>query len=547
MRFYPRTPSSRGGSLFAGLVTAALMSTGCTGLLSDPSGGDGPDVETLSRIGETGARRLTAAEYEATIRDILGVTDAGTELSLPVDRRTPFDNDYTLQSASQALIEGAEFLAGNVADEVTSDAAKREAAVGCLPTGASDPTCFEHFLRTFGRRALRHTLSDAEVTRFMSLQNDGVTAGDFWVGVNSALRMFLQHPRFLYRIEVGKAVEGEAGVFALDQNEIASRLSFFVLGSTPPDWLLDEADASQLGTDDGVRAAAQKLLDDARARDHVARFHALWLGWEATASADAQTGTNALLDKVLFDNQGVWQDLLRSDQTYVNADLAATYGITGAPADGFGWVPWGASGRQGLLSEAAFLSLGTKFGDSSPTQRGLLVRTRLFCQTILPPPPGVNIDMPPDGPDPNACKRQRYDMSTRDGCSGCHLQMDPIGFGLESFDATGAYRANEPGRPDCPIDGQGALDGVGSFSGPKELSDLVIQAGGLDACIVTQAYRFAMGRYQLDDPDFAFIEKLTASVSPNGDLPFEKVLLDMLSEPSFRFRREEPDPAIEGK
>jgi hypothetical protein len=511
---------------------------GCNGTIGDTKGGSGPDTETLSMIGVSGARRLTAAEYAATVKDLVGETDANAVLLLPVDRRMPFDNDFQAQTASQALIEGAELIAGNVADKLDTDPPRRDGVVGCVPTGATDPVCFEHFVRTFGRRALRHKLDDAEVARFMALQDPS----DFYVGVNSAVRAFLQHPEFLYRLEIGKPVDGKPGVHALTDGEIATRLSYFLIGSTPPDWLLDGVDAGELATNDGVRAAAARLLSDERARAHVQRFHALWLGWEATASADAQTETGALLDKVLFDDQGVWQDLLRSDQTYVNAPLAQIYGLPPPSGSGFSWVPWGATGRQGILSEGAFLSLGTKFSDTSPTQRGLLVRTRLFCQTMQKPPPGVNVDMPPAGADPNACKAQRYDMSTREGCKGCHAQMDPIGFGLEGYDATGAFRTTQPNRPDCPIDGQGNLEGVGTFSGPKELSELLIASGGLNECVVTELYRFAMGRYDLDAQDGALIAKITQGAEQGGDLLFEKVMLDFLSTDAFRYRRDEPDP-----
>ncbi len=524
----------------SGALCALSLAIACTGNISDPPNGSGPNVETLSMIGVSGARRLTAAEYDATVRDLFGEPDPQSVLSLPVDRRMPFDNDFTVQTASQALIEGAELLSGNLADKLDASKTRRDLVVGCVPAGATDPVCFEHFIRTFGRRALRHKLADDEVKRFMALQDPT----DFYTGVNSAMRAFLQHPEFLYRIEIGAPVAGQDGVFKLSDSEIATRLSYFVIGSTPPDWLLDATEAGDLSTDDGVRAAAQKLMNDDRARAHVSRFHALWLGWEATAGADAQTETNALLDKVLFDQAGVWQDLLRSDQTYVNAKLAQTYGMTPVTDAGFSWQPWGDTGRQGLLSEGAFLSLGTKFADTSPTQRGLLVRTRLFCQTIPKPPPGVNIDMPPAGPDPNACKAQRYDMSTREGCKGCHSQMDPIGFGLEQYDASGAFRTEQPNRPDCPIDGQGNLEGIGSFKGPKALSDLLVEGGGLNQCIVTQLYRFAMGRYDLDTPDFALIAKLTEGANQGSDLLFEKVLLDFLSAPAFRFRREEPNPGM---
>lgn len=125
---------------------------------------------------------------------------------------------------------------------------------------------------------------------------------------------------------------------------------------------------------------------------------------------------------------------------------------------------------------------------------------------------------------------------------GCHKQMDPIGFGLENYDSAGRFREFQKDRPDCPISGEGALEGIGAFNGPKELSDLLIQQPDLSECVVTQLYRFAMGRYELDKADLAFIEHLTAGSAPSGEIAVVDALLDFVSSPEFRMRREEPAP-----
>lgn len=526
-----------------GLIALATPTISCVGSIGDPdkgSGNNGP-AGSEQRVGVMGARRLTAIEYNRTVRDLLGEEDAKAELTLPADRRTPFDNDIALQTASQALIAGAEVLAADIAGKVVLDPTRRAQVVGCEPSGPSDSACFEQFIRSFGRRAFRRPLAEAEVARFVTLLAHGEAEGDFWVSVDSAIRAFLQHPSFLYRVELGTPVPDAIGTFALSNHELATRLSYFLVGSTPPDWLLDAADEGTLTTDEGARSAAEALLDSEDARKAVARFHALWIGWEATANPSMQIQTNALLDRVIFDEQGSFQDLLRADQTYIDTALAEVYGLA-PPASGFEWVSWGDTGRQGLLSEGAFLSLGAKFDDTSPTQRGLLIRTRLFCHVISPPPAGVDIDQPPMGTDANACKIDRYDMSKREGCKGCHGQMDPIGFGLESYDSTGRYREYQKDRPDCPIPGDGTLEGIGSFNGPKELSDMLIQQDDLSQCVVTHLYRFAMGRYKLDAADLAFIEKVTQESTPDGEIAVRDALLNFVSSPEFRLRREEPAP-----
>ena len=528
-------------------VVALLCCVGCSGTIGGDGVGDGPTAATLSEIGESGLRRLTAKEYDASIFDLVGV-DVDSETALPEDLRFPFDNDFTHQLASEALISAADSLAGQVAEAVVADTSLRAAIVPCTPSGADDTTCYRSFVESFGRRAFRRPLVAGEVDRFMSFMDHASQAGDFWTAIDSALRAFLQHPAFLYRVELGSAVAGQEGVFRLSDYELATRISYTLIGSTPPVWLLDLAGEAGLSDAEGVRAAVAQMLLSDQAKERVSRFHSMWLSYERLPhapdlAADLKLETDALLQRVIFDERGAWVDLLRSDETYLTTDLAAHYGLP-APTQGQGWVRYGDSGRQGLLSQGSFLSAVAKFDDTSPVQRGLLIRTRLFCQTLNPPPPelNVNVDEPPEGPDPNACKTERYNMWQLDACKSCHAMLEPVGFGLENYDTAGRYRDHETDRPECAISGEGALEGVGSFSGPSELANLMIDAGGVDECVATMMYRFTMGRFELGDHDHTMLERLVPAAQRSGELSFYDLVVELLSSDGFRYRREEVAP-----
>jgi hypothetical protein len=507
----------------------------------DDDGGAPIDPETADRVPESGLRRLTAAEYDATVRDLLGI-DVVAALLLPEDWRQPFDNDYTTQVASQALVEGAELLASDVAALALESPAARDATVGCTPSSPTDEACFRSFVTTFGRRALRRPLTAEEVDRFASLLAEAEATGEFHDAVEVALRAFLQHPEFLYRVEVGTPEPDAPGVFRLSDHEIGARLSYFIWGSTPSDALLDLADAGELHTPEQITAAAEEMLADERARDRIGRFHALWLGYEQLPHAPELAGamqaeTQALLERVIFEDATSWQDLLRANETFVNATLAEHYGLPAPTGDA--WVSYGDTGRRGLLSHGTFLSSMAKVGDSSPTKRGILVRTRLMCMDIPPPPPNVDVDNvePPEG----MCKDEFYRTGhSQAACVGCHALMDPIGLGLENYDHTGAYRTNEIDDPTCEIPGQGELDGT-AFSGPAELSDLLLQSGTLNHCVATQLYRFAMGRPELSDVDQAFVDGVVGEVAPEGDFDFAQMVLRFVSDDAFRYRRDEAD------
>ncbi len=536
----------------AGIAALVLCAAaGCVGAIGGdddinghggPGDPNGPGGEAAQHIGVTGLRRLSVAEYQQTVIDLLGVDAEGAREILPVDTLVPFDNDYTQQTPSEGLIKGAELLAGALADTVVADDALVASVLGCEPVAATDDACFRSFVKSFGRRALRRPLADAEIDRFASFSALGAEAADFRVGVGAALRAFLQHPEFLYRVELGEPVSDHPGVFRLNDFELATRMSYFLIGSTPPRWLLDAAESGALETPEGLGAAAAQLFESEAARERIARFHAMWLSYATLSntgiSAMMHAETRALINRVVFEEERPWTDMLTSTDTFLTEELAAHYGLDSPGAEA-SWVSYGDSGRKGLLSHGTFLSAVSKFGDTSPTQRGLLVRARLFCQEIPPPPPVVNADEPPDSGNPDACKPERYFMAKRAECSGCHLQMDPIGFGLEAYGANGQFRAFEPNRPECEITGDGDFVGLGTFNGPAELADLAVQSGLVEECVAKQLYRFAVGHTELDRADLALVKFLVEQASTAAGLVVGDFVQRYVQSEAFRFRREE--------
>lgn len=528
-------PGSRGGAPPADPLTPPPN--------EDGAGGVAPDAPPPVLVGASGARRLTRQEYDNTLRDLLGDTTRLGSVALPIDASAPYDNGYREQQPSQALIEAAERLATEAAARAMADPARRKALVGCTPQSPSDATCMRQFITTFGRRALRRPLEAEEISRYLSLQSYAVEANDFYYGAQLVLAAMLQSPKFLYRIEFGTPVETEPGVYRLSPYELASRLSYFLWGSTPPDWLLDLAGGGQLSTPDQVRAAAERLLSDARAHEQVQRFHAFWLGYydlpHAPALSDLfRAESAALVSKVVLEDRTDHFELFRATSTYVGDALATHYGLPSPGAGKFAWVSYGAQPRQGILSHGAFLSAGVKALDSSPTLRGKYVRERLFCQELPPPPSTVNTDDGPPEVTTSPCKEPRYRAISQSAtCAACHQNMDPIGFGLENFDREGRYRAHEDEQPTCAISGEGEVVGTGNFVGPAGLSEMLISSGVLQPCVVKQVYRFAMGRDE-EPRDLGLLQKLDRQFGAQGRR-FDRLLVDLVSDETFAYRREE--------
>lgn len=508
-------------------------------------GGGGDPEPSSSVASENGARRLSNVELDNTMRDLLGDdTRAATRL-LVADQYSPYDNDITLQAPSEALITSLEIMARDVADRLVADTARRDALVPCTPTGAGDTACLESFIRSLVPRAFRRPITDDEVQDFLALQafateDNSYVANDFYTAVNLVVRTVLQHPEFLYRVEVG-APSQHQGVFALGDYEIAARLSYLLWATMPDDDLRADAASGALTTAEGRRAAAERMLDDDRAKLQMRRFHAMWMGHrilpqaaELVSAFNQETG--ALLDRVIFDEPQSYHNLFTMRETYVDDYLADHYGMP-RPAGGAGWVAYDDPKRGGILSHGSVLASAAKFADTSPTQRGILIRTRLMCQTIDPPPPTIDTDDPP-GDAEALCKYDRYaEHRAAPGCAVCHDGMDPIGFGLENYDMQGRYRDHDDGLPECTIEGSGALPGgLGDFSGPAQLAELLVENGFIESCAMKQLYQYALGR-EIDEVEQPVVDGLVEEFRGAGH-DLRQLLLGFVTSERFAHRRE---------
>lgn len=498
---------------------------------------------------ESVARRLSQAEIDNTLRDLLGDTTRPASKFLLEDQYRPYDNDYTVQEASSALIDALEAMAEDVATRMLADPALKKRIVPCTPASAGDAACFRQVVETFARSAFRRPLVPDEVDAYLTLltfatEDNPYVDNDFYTAVNLLIRSVLQDPEFLYRIESGTPA-GSPSVFTLDSHEVAARLSYLIWGSLPDETLRSEADKGTLGDAVVRRATAERMLTDERAREQLNRFHGMWLGYRAIPQPPALTSafhgeTTALIERVVFDDKLDYLDLFRFGETYIDAGLATNYGLPPPAASGSAWVSYGDSGRAGILSHGSVLAAFSKFSDTSPTQRGIFVLTRLMCQTIGKPPANVDVDQPP-GKDTAVCKYDRYAAHRAGSCATCHGRMDPIGFGLEKYDIAGRLREHDEGLPDCTIAGLGSLPGVGDFSGPAELGRRLIESDVLDTCAVKQYLTFAAG-HELAGPELTGSDTTAAHFRDNGRR-FQDLMLDFIATDAFALRKEpEPTP-----
>ena len=484
----------------------------------------------------TGSRRISVHEYSRILADVL-LDRAGVRTTRVEDTKTGYDNDVARQPlASPTYIEETEQAATEAAKRFVANPAAWAALVPCTPTGASDGACLGQFVGKVGRKLLRRTMTREEIDRYVSaLLPFAVEKNDFKVGAELVVRTLLQDTEFLYIVQTTRPIPGSPGVVALTGPSRASALSFFLWGTTPDDALLDKGESGELDAPARVAETAAAMMDDPRAKGQIDRFVAMWFGYERNPAMTAELADemNHVIERAVFERDADIVTLFTGTETYLpNEALASFYGLP-APPPGGGWVPYGATGRAGILSTGAVLTMGAKGADTSPTQRGKAVMDKVTC-TPLERPANVNVDEPPAAPNNSPCKVDRYKAigASSPSCAGCHAILDGVGLGLEAYDLKGRFRANDDLNPQCAIPGQGELPGVGQFKGPGELGTILANSGKLDSCIVKQVFRYGLAREESVVDDEATMASLMKRFSADKR-SMKKLIVALVSSSTF--------------
>lgn len=507
----------------------------------DPDDGVPPMLPDLVPAAPT-MYRLTRAQYENSVRDLLGDVEVPRDL----EDDTPLHGFASVGASeltiSPRAVEQYEAAARQLMAQVfTPD--RRVAFTGC-----DDPSldCAATFVATFGRRAWRRPLSNEEVTLFTELYEQlAADLLDPWQALEFTATGMLQAPDFLFRVEHGEAAEDGR---RYTNYEMAARLSYLLWNSTPDDALLDAAERGELVTDAGLRAQAERLLADPRARDTVRRYFGeyfnlgrldalekdrdLFPQMSDTLGPAMRGEIERVIDHFVFERDSDLRELLTTRDTFVTAELAALYNLPAVETPGFVPVELPEDGpRAGLMAMGGILALNAHNTVTSPTHRGKFVQNFLLCVDVPPPPPGVvtSLEEIPDDEAAPITTREKLARHAEDpACVGCHRLMDPLGLALENFDAIGAWRTTENG---LPIDASAEIQGV-RFQGAKELGALLRDQDAIGECVARRLYRHASGRLEEREQERAIID-LTADFVSNGHR-FQSLLIALVLSDGFR-------------
>lgn len=446
------------------------------------------------------SRRLTRDEYDETIRDLLGDTSRPARFFSAELTNAGFTNDPSVQTVGSKLAE--EYAsAAEALGKRASDAIAR--IVPCNPTG--EETCARVFVESFGKLAFRRPLHTDERDRYMALWRTGRQV-DFANGVRLVVTALLQSPNFLYRVETGQAPKEGAAVARLTPWETATRISYLVWGTMPDAELFAAAGSGKLSSRDGVMAEVERMMASPRARLPITRFAREWFGFDGYGGIELperlgtgipdlmKTETGRLLDDLFREPGKRFSDLFTTGHSFANAKLASYYGWTGPKSAAFERVNLDPTRSAGILSQGGLMAM---LGDSAPVFRGLFVRGKILCQDI-PPPPEIPEDVlaavVPKNDDALTEREQFEPMLEDPRCAGCHVLMNPIGFGFENFDAYGRWRATDKDKPVDPSGDIRGSDVPQPFSDLRGLVDRLRQSEQAADCLAESWFRFAYGR-----------------------------------------------------
>ncbi len=524
--------------------------------------------------GPSPLRRLTRAEYNQTLRDLLGVEfDVAEAVGIAEEGGQGFDNLAAGLTLSPALMEKYFAAADKALDRffaVTDPktTAFRDGNAKKRAQQAFDAVFFvkpgkdvtEHdaarkIIERFVYRGFRRPPKDVEIARLLKVYDRATPKGEpFNDAVRRMMKPVLVSPHFLFRVEEERGKPGSTEPYRVGDHELAVRLSYFIWATMPDEELSKLADEGKLSDPATLEKQARRLLADPKARALTERFAVQWLQLNKLATARPSTEffptftqklrqamydeTTTFFDKLREEDRSL-VELLNADYTYLNADLAKHYGIAGVDGPQMRRVALKPEEhRGGLLGMGSVLALTSHTSRTSPTMRGKWILDVIFGTPPPPPPPDAGmLKEEKDKKAPKSFREQLAQHATQPACISCHKRMDPLGFALDNYDAVGAWRDSSGGQK---IDATGVLPGGVKLDGVADLKQVLLKRKPEFLRNVTeQMMIYALGR-ELQHFDEPALRDITTALDKN-DNRFSILVLEVVKSYPFQHRRNTDD------
>ena len=537
----PREPAGTGPAFAPGGVSGSggaldpSVPAGAAGAGAVGSCGSG------LQVGAERIHRLTPEEYESSLRAFVG--DDSLSPVLDADR----EPIATLDGVRKWF---------NAADDAVPAAAAWLGAYG--DCDADDEACAVTLYEAFAERAFRRPLSGDERAWLSESWQAFPAAAPVSMRLETMAELILQAPQVLYLYPEGTTQDA---IRVLDGHERAERLAYFLWDAPPDDPLLNAASAGELETAAGMRAQAERMLADERAKPVLRAFLADWLeldgatilpslddtpkdeelypGFDEAMRQSMRAELEAFMDYVMFEQDGSLEALFGSTRAYVNGPLATVYGIENGPegADDWQWVDLDPTRRAGMLTRAGFLAVHASQSATSPIRRGVYMLREVLCVDLPPPPANVDnsaiaVDDVED--DVTTVREATVARTGQQACAGCHVMINELGFAFEHYDAIGRWQDTEVGTGGT-IDATAMLANAGvgldgPIDGALELSARMAKSPAVVECATRRWFEVALRRSPVE-LDACSLQTIQAKASATQSI--RELLLAMVESDAF--------------
>ena len=510
----------------------------------------GPDPGELIAVQEDDVEGQILHEYRMT-------ADRELEVRIPVRAGTRLVTVGFTEAAplpqSPINLPGVDmlYLSGPFDGSVPDETPSRERIFTCRPASATteaEDACAREIFSTLARRAYRRPVTDADIDALLGVYREGRADRDFEAGVERGLETLLSMPSFLMRVEQQPVDTRPGAIYELSDLELASRLSFFLWKSIPDDELLDLADEGRLGEPEVLTQQVQRLLADRRSTRFILDFAGQWLQMRNIDSQDPDGAlfaffNDSLRSAMVQETQLFIEDQVRNDRaipelltanySYLNDQLAEHYGVAGVYGSRFRRHEWNDDRRHGLLGHASLLTVTSYANRTSVVLRGKWVLETLLGSPPPPPPPNVPPLAESDRTNPTSLRERMEQHRQNPVCASCHRRMDPLGFAMEHFDATGRWRETDGG---APINAEIELSGR-TVNSPRTLREALLAEGDREfvRTVAEKMLIYALGRGVLHT-DQPLLRQIADRLEQSGE-QWSTLVGTVVASDQFRMRR----------
>jgi hypothetical protein len=436
-----------------------------------------------------------------------------------------------------------------------SDTPSRTKVFVCRPGANDEMPCARRIITTLASQAFRRPATDADLEQLLTVYQGGRNRGDFDSGIRLAVQAILADPQFVFRFEHTPASVEPGTNFRVSDLELASRLSYFLWSSAPDRELITAGNEGKLKDPAVLERQVRRMLADPKSSPLATNFAEQWLGlrnlrdmqpdvyvfpdWDNNLTQAMRRETQLFFESIMYEDRNI-VDLLTANYTFMDERLAKHYGIPNIVGTRLRRVNITDENRYGLLGQGSILMATSLANRTSPVQRGKWVLEQIMG--VKAPTPPANVPALKEN-QPNSkvlSVRERLEQHrTEEPCHSCHQIMDPLGFALENFDATGVWRTKDGG---FEIDPSGELFDGTKVSGPVSLRNaLVVRSDLFVSNFTEKLLTYALGR-GVEYYDMPAVRSIDRAAAQNGNT-FSSLILGIVSSAPFQMRRaEEPEP-----